>query len=184
MNGFSKKLQGLDTEIELGKRKIELSKYKYLLDEFQLNRIHTFASILRIAPFWEIKRATQEARVEIPYINTDIHLVNPGNLPFFRIIVSLGIVSDMCMNVETKVYVLSNNSVSKSVKVRRTDWYSTNRVIDAQEILLNFDAKSYQQETDDFSLVLGIGVEFGKPGFDNQPVEVKRAGCAKILGVK
>ena len=38
--------------------------------------------------------------------------------------------------------------------------------------------------TDDISMILSIGVEFGKPGFDNQPVEVKRAGCAKVLGVK
>jgi hypothetical protein len=33
-------------------------------------------------------------------------------------------------------------------------------------------------------MIVSIGVEFGKPGFDNQPVEVKRAGCAKVLGVK
>lgn len=185
MNGFAKKLQALDTEMSVGERRILLSKNKYLLDGFQLNRIHTFASILRIAPFWEIKRETLEARVEIPYINTDIHLVNPNNLPFFRIVVSLGCASDMVREeAGRKEYLPMNGNINGFVNSKCTEWFSTNRQIQAQELIINYDEQYIPKLTDDISMILSIGVEFGKQGFNNQPVEVKRAGCAKVLGVK
>jgi len=184
LNGFSKKLQALDTEMPVGERRILLSKNKYLLDGFQLNRIHTFASILRVAPFWEIKRETLEARVEIPYINTDIHLVNPNNLPYFRIIACLGFVSDMHQIENGKEYVPNNINLDSFTFEQHTEWYSTNRQIPAQELIIKYEDQYVSDLTDDISMILSIGVEFGKPGFDNQPVEVKRAGCAKVLGVK
>lgn len=184
MNGFAKKLQTLDTENPTGQRKIQLTKYKYLLDEFQLNRLHSFGSILRISPVWEIRRETMEARVEIPYINTDIQLVNPYNYPFFRIITTMGIVSDVFMDPETNEYTNHNNEVNGSVDTRCTNWYSTNCTIDAQELILNFEIPKYKPESDDFSLVLSIGIEFGKPGADGIPLGVRRAGCAKVLGVR
>lgn len=184
LNGFSKKLQGLDTEMPVGQRRILLSKNKYLLDGFQLNRIHTFASILRVAPFWEIKRETLEARVEIPYINTDIQLVNPNNLPFFRIKACLGFVSDMHQVENEKEYIPNNINLDSFTLEQHTEWYSTNRQISAQELNIKYEDQYVSDLTDDISMILSIGVEFGKPGFDNQPVEVKRAGCAKVLGVK
>jgi len=184
MNGFSKKLQALDTVNPIGQRSIELSRYKYLLDEFQLNRTRSFGSLLRISPVWEIKRETMEARVEIPYMNTDLQLVNPMNYPFFRIITSLGIVSDRFMDPETNKYLTNNPEINGAVLHQPTDWYSTNRVIEAQELILKFDTPRYTPTGDDFSLVLCIGVEFGKPGFDGQPLPVARAGCAKVLGVR
>ena len=77
-----------------------------------------------------------------------------------------------------------NGFVNGSIDVKYTDWYSTNRQIPAQELNVNYENKYISELTDDISLILSICVEFGKPGFDNQPVEVKRAGCAKVLGVK
>jgi len=183
MNGFAKNLQALDTANPVGSRSIELSRYKYLLDEFQLNRTRSFGSILRINPAWEIMRDTMEARVEIPYMNTELQLVNPMNYPYFRLITSLGIVSDMFMDPETNVYIPHNKEINGAVYPQRTDWYSTNLVIDAQELILKFESPHYKPVGDDFSLVLCIGVEFGKPGTDGQPMPVRHAGCAKVLGV-
>ena len=185
MNGFSKKLLALDTETPVGERRIKLSEHKYLLDSFQLNRIHTFASILRVTPFWEIKREMQEARVDIPYINTDIHLVNSNKLPYFRIIVCFGVVSDMYRKADTKEYLPVNECIIGAVEVERTEWYSVNRVIDPQQLVLKFENQYIKEHiTNEDSFILSIGVEFGKQGYDNKPVEVKRAGCAKVLGVK
>jgi len=184
LNGFSKKLQALDTENPTGARKIELSRYKYLLDDFQLDRIHTFAGILRVSPSWEIIRETMEAQVNIPYINTDIHLVNPMNLPYFRIIAVLGLAADMFVDPETRQYTSAREFINGGSTVARSEWYSTNRVIEAQEMTLKFNDPNYSSPDDDISLLLSIGVEFGKAGFDNQPVEVRHAGGAKILGVR
>ena len=123
LNGFSKKLQALDTENPIGARRIKLSGYKYLLDDFQLDRIHTFASILRVTPSWEIDREALEARVQIPYINTDIHLVNPTNLPYFRIITTLGLVADMFVDPKTGRYTSTQEEANGSSTVVCTVWY-------------------------------------------------------------
>jgi len=184
LNGFSKKLQALDVENPIGSRSIRLSAYKYLLDDFQLDRIHTFASILRISPAWEILKDAAEAHVQIPYINTDTQLVNPTNLPYFRIITTLGLVADMFMNPETGRYIFNNEDVNGTCIVSSTEWYSTNRIIEPQELIMKINNETFETSGDDLSWILSIGVEFGKPGYDNQPVEVKRAGCAKILGVR
>jgi len=37
--------------------------------------------------------------------------------------------------------------------------------------------------SDDISLVLGIGVEFGNSDFDANPVGMKYAGCGKVVVV-
>jgi len=184
MNGFSKRLQALDTENPVGGRKIQLSAYKYLLDEFQLNRMHSFASILRISPAWMIRREAMEANVQLPYINTTIQLVNPYNYPYFRVITSLGIVSDMMLDPEKKIYIPCIQNGNGLVDVNHTEWYSTNREIDAQEVILNIKDSEYDTEREDFSLVLSIGVEFGKAGMGTQPEVVRHAGSARVLGVR
>ena len=184
MNGFSKKLQELDKVNPLGMRSIELSRYQYLLDEYQLNRVHSFASILRITPTWEIMRETMEARVEIPYLNTTTQLVNPMNYPLFRIITSLGIVSDVFMDLVTNEYTTHNKEINRAVLPVRTDWYSTNSIIEALELILKFPLPHYQPEGEDHSLVLCIGIEFAKPGFDGLPLAIRHAGCARVLGVR
>ena len=184
MNGLSKKMMAPDKDHPIGQRSILLSACRYMLDDFQLNKIHTFASILRVTPSWEIKKETMEATVKIPYINTDIHLVNPYNYPFFRIITILGIASDMVFDIEKNEYTSTLANNNGNINVQRTGWYSTNRVIEPQELCPNFKEPYYLPGRNDFSLVLSIGVEFGKPDQEGQPMQVKRAGGARVLGVR
>ncbi len=65
-----------------------------------------------------------------------------------------------------------------------SQWYSTETIIDEQQIGVSIYEELQSKLTDDVSLILGVGVEFGKVGFDGNPVEVKYAGCAKVLGVR
>ena len=52
------------------------------------------------------------------------------------------------------------------------------------EILsVQFSEEIITEFTDDMTLLLGIGLEFGTVGFGGGIVEVKRAGCAKIVKV-
>ena len=39
------------------------------------------------------------------------------------------------------------------------------------------------QMTDDMTVLLSMAVEFGNVGFTGEPVEVKYAGCGKVLAV-
>ena len=64
---------------------------------------------------------------------------------------------------------------------QQTEWYSTKNIFDGmtQEIKLR---KALALD-DNSSLVLSLGIEFGRPVSNTVVEAVKRAGCGKILAV-
>lgn len=183
-NGIAKSIQKTDTESPLGTRSLLFSKYKQTLDGYQLNRKYPFTSILRITPQWNIDRERLRAEVTLPRINTGTQLVNFPNLPYFRILVTLGSISDMAISGERNDYTPVNEELHELSCKWISNWYSTETIIDEQQIVVSIYEELQSKLTDDVSLILGVGVEFGKVGFDGNPVEVKYAGCAKVLGVR
>jgi len=182
--GMGKSLIKLDAGGVLGQRPVRLSTYKQALDGFSFNRNYPFNSILRISPTFEIDRETLQATVTFPRINTDMDLVNIQRLPYFRLIVSLGSVSDILFaptaltNYQAANYDLQGLSVSNTGA-----WHSTNDRLPEQAMTVQFEERSRALLTNDITLLLSIGVEFGNVGFGGEIVEVKRAGCGKILKI-
>jgi len=183
-NGTGKNLQKLDTEYETGQRRVQLSKLRSALDGFSFNRNYPFNSVLRIAPEWKIDRYQLKATVTIPRVNTDTDLLNIQRLPFFRIILVLGTVSDTRMEQSLRYYEPAVAMLHGAVKIFNSEWYSTNTIIPEQGVILQFDEDQIAKLTDEVSVLLSVAVEFGAVGFTGQPTEVKYAGCGKILGVR
>jgi len=183
-NGIAKSIQKTDTENQLGERAILFSKYKQALDGYQLNRKYPFTSTLRISPQWNIDREKLQASITLPRINTATQLVNFPNLPFFRISVTFGSASDLKVSETRNEYLPVNEDLHNLSNHWISSWYSTETIVEEQLISLCIREELAAKLTDNVSLVLGIGVEFGKVGFDGNPVEVKYAGCGIVLGVK
>lgn len=183
-NGTAKNLQKLDTEHETGERHVKLSKLRSCLDGFNFNRNYPFNSVLRIAPQWNIEREQLKATIVLPRINTDTDLLNIQRLPFFRVILVLGTVSDTRPEQHMRYYEAAVDMLHGAVKIHNTEWYSTQTIVTEQTITLQFDEDQIADLTDDVSVLLSIGVEFGNVGFTGQPTEVKYAGCGKILGLR
>ena len=183
-NGIAKSIQKTDTENPLGKRAILFSKYRQSLDSYQLNRKYPFTSTLRINPQWKIDRENLQGEITLPRIHTGTQLVNFPNLPYFRILVTLGSLSDMQVSGTRNEYSPVNEDLHELSCHWTSPWYSTEAIVDEQQMSLCIGEELQSKLTDDVTLVLGIGVEFGKVGFDGNPVEVKYAGCGIVLGVK
>lgn len=183
--GMGKNLIKLDKVGEIGNRALLLSTYKQALEGFNFNRNYPYSSILRVLPTFQIFREVLQATVTFPRINTAMDLVNLQRLPYFRLIVCLGTVSDLVYNPSLFSNYIPLNSDLQGLSVSTTsEWYSTNDILSEQKLIVKFEQKFSSFFSNDLTVILGIGVEFGNVGFGGQIIEVKRAGGAKILAVK
>jgi len=190
--GMGKSIIGLDTAGELGKRPLVLSSYRYELENYSLNNKFPFNSVLRITPQFEVNKEAFQATVKIPTINSKMDLLNIQKLPYFRLIISLGIVSDLtCKKVmdskkEKYKYVPDMGGYNGTSTSNLSEWFSTDDQIDEQTTVvgLNLDHSLIEVNATDLTFLLGIGIEFGKVGVGKKIYPVKRACCGKILAVR
>jgi len=181
LNGLANKMQKSDTTTEKGKRPVRLSLYKQALDGFNFNRNYPFNSVLRVSTSHELQRETLSARVTIPRINTDIDLLNIQRLPYFRIIATLGTASDMIYASNLQDYVPAVEGLHGASSIVNSEWYSANSIIEEHTLDVKMTEAQVTMLSDEASVLLSVAVEFGMVGFMGTPVEVKYAGCGKVL---
>ena len=183
LNGFAKNLQKTDELGEVGKRAIRLSKYPYTLDGFNFNRNYPLTTVLRVSPYPTIDRETCSAKLIIPRINTEIDLLNVQRLPYFRLVVSLGAVSDVAWMADAKEYWPLVPEVHGVTEVMTGEWLPSENILAEQTVELAIGEEQRQYFTSDVSLVLSLAVEFGKVGFTGAVQEVKYAASGKVMKV-
>lgn len=183
LNGMGKSLMKLDTESVIGRRSLRLSAYPQALEGFNFNRNYPFNTVLRVAPVAELNRAMLSVNVRIPRINTDTDLYNLQRLPFFRLIVSIGTVSDIEYNETANDYAPLIPELHGVSEVLTGEWHPTQTIIPAQVMTVNFADEEINVLTESVTVLVSMAVEFGNIGFTGQPQEVKYAGCGKVLTV-
>ena len=184
LNSLMNKIQKASTEGEKGSRPVCLSNYKQALEGFNLNRKYPFNSILRVSTQTVLNRQELQAVVQVDRINPANDLQNVQNLPYFRLIATLGTVSDMerpdiRFNYQPTVPMMHGATISV-----KSNWYRANTIVEAHTLQLQFDEKDIAELTDKVTVMVGMGIEFGTTGIDGQPEAVKYAGSAKVLKVE
>lgn len=183
--GIGKNLMKMDQVNKQGERCLYLSTYKQALEGFSFNHNYPFNSVLRIFPTCRVNRETLEASVTFPRINTATDILNVQRLPYFRLIVSLGTVSDIMYNPLNLFYNFEPVAdIMQGVCVNSvTEWFSADNMLKEQTVSLKMNEELRGLMTQNVSLVLSIGIEFGKVGFGGEISAVKHAGSAKIVAV-
>jgi len=184
LNGIGKNLMKLDTESEVGKRSLKLSVYRQALEGFNFNRNYPFNTVLRVSPRCELNREKLQVSVTVPRINTDIDLLNIQRLPFFRLIVVIGTVSDSIFNPNVNDYgpmVFNLNGTSETLT---GEWHSTQTILAEHTMTVQMSETEVAELTENVTVLASMAVEFGNVGFTGEPVEVKYAGCGKVIAVK
>jgi len=184
LNGMGKSLMKLDTVSEIGRRNLKLTQNKEILEGFNFNRNYPFNTVVRISPLWQLDRDKLHATVTIPRINTDIDLLNIQKLPFFRLIVAIGTVSDLAYNETKKEYKPLVPDLHGASNSTTGAWYKTQSIVPEQILTVELNDSLVEELTDDVSVLLSMAIEFGNIGMTDVPVEVKYAGCGKVLAVK
>jgi hypothetical protein len=182
LNAIFKKIQKKEPVANLGKRSILLSQNKDLLNGFSFSRKQALESILKVQIESSIDRERGQIQVNIPTINTRIQLYNFQKLPYFRIAVDLVAISDIIYS-ETESNFIREYDLNRSTKNWvKTEWFPTAGVVPA--IQLNFQHPDYGPTLPDCeTLILIVGVEFGKMDDNLIPQAVKYAGSAKVVKV-
>jgi len=172
---LAKHIQLQDKVGDRGQRSILLSRHSYLLDGFQLNKKNTFDYVVRHPAGCFIERETGSAEIQLPALNPGFNLVAPWQYPFFRFIITFGMVADVVCkesNYQSQEKLLLPTTA-------HTEWQPVKQDFEAQRIVLQI--RDLAELDDTKTLLVGIGIEMGMP-ITNEVIDVvKYAGCAKIL---
>jgi len=182
-NGMGRKILKLDKVNEIGKRFLRLSECRQELEGYNLNKSYPITSILRVSPVAELNRETLQATVSIPRIVTTTDLQNIQRLPYFRLILCVGLVSDMMYTPDGLIskYMPVKEDLNGERISKISEWYSTNDVLLPQVLSVKLYDDLPPLLPDDVTVLLSMGIEFGNVGFGGVIEPVKRAGCGKIL---
>ena len=176
---LSRIIQKYDTISGPGQRIIELSKYKNILEGFNLNKTVLFDSIVTVSPSCNISREKISVSVDIPELYPGAGLINHWKLPLFRFIIEASIIPDTIFaHPQYEKTGSESNIYSDNLK---TDWFSTSEKNAGMHLELPmFNNKGL---FDSATIVVAIGIEFGTLISKMVIEPVKRTGCAKILAV-
>lgn len=181
LNALANKMQKAAEEGEKGSRPVLLSDYRPALEGFNLNRKNPYNSVLRVSTTGTLDREQLSAKVTFDRMQPDNDLLNFRQLPYYRLLATLGTVSDMVAKptgYEPVVPELHAASVMVS-----SEWMPASAAREAVSLELHMgDEVGYL--TDDVTVVLSVGIEFGETGIDGKPAPVKYAGCGKVLKVR
>jgi hypothetical protein len=181
LNGIGKNLMKMDTESETGRRSLKLTAYPQALEGFNFNRNYPFNTVLRVSPVATLNREKLEVSVSIPRINTDIDLLNIQRLPFFRLIVTIGAISDLYYNEQANDYEALVPDLHGVSETHTGEWHSTQTILEEQIVAVALTDEEREALTENVTVLVSMAVEFGNVGFTGQPQEVKYAGCGKVL---
>jgi len=183
LNAICKEIQKLNTAGTYGRGAIRLSQHKNMISGFSLSNKQVLESVLRVPFETSLNRITGEARIEIPEVDTDMYLYNFRNLPYYRIVANLSGVCDLIIPPNEATYEAPYYGYcDRKLRSFESEWMPTLGVQTARSILLKYPLIE-NPIPEEVTLLLCLGVEFGKVGVANIPCGVKYAGTGKIVRV-
>lgn len=171
-NKMCKAIQLLDTERPRGSREIYISKYRYLLEGYNLNSNRPLESIVRTPLLYSVNRDTGLVEVQLPALAPGLNLDLPWQYPMYRFIVTAAQLPD-----SDSYYGDSSEPLHAY-----TGWQVAVQPYAGEKITLNFDSTFLKDQQ--LSIVLSVGIEMGSSLTDALIIPVKYAGTAKILAVR
>lgn len=183
LNGICKEIQKLDAMGIPGKRAIRLSQHKDMLLGFPFSRKQVLESVLLVPIETTLDRISGAAHIEIPSVNTELYLYNFRNLPYYRILANLSGVCDMMIPVDGKKYISPYYGYfDKQDSVFESEWIPARGIQPAMHITLQYPLVD-NPIPEEVTLLLSVGIEFGKNEYGNITQPVKYAGSGKIIRV-
>lgn len=169
-------IQAKDTESLRGQRSFFLSKQRELLEGFRITLKNPFDGVVRHPMKYGIVRDENKAWVQLPDLMPGINLYIPWQYPVFRFVISLKAIADLHHNYPQ----YTHNDLPEAPTVY-TPWHPTEENYTGQ--LVELKLNKVRSLTDDWTMILAIGLEVGMPISNNVVNIGKRVGCAKILAL-
>lgn len=152
-----------------GARTVLFSAFGNQISGFNLNQQHLFDSVIRHPLAVTLNRDTASAKIEMPALQPGVSILLPWQQPMYRLIFSLGTVSDSSI----KGYPGYGHSPATHI----SPWYMAKEAVAASTVTLELNTKI----NGDRCMVVAVGIEMGTVVTDSLVQWVKYTGCAKIL---
>ena len=172
-------IQSKETLVDPGKRPVLFSKHGKLLEGMNFNDQKPIDSVLKNLPGFTISRSELKAMVYFTELFPGINLFNPWNYPLYRFIVTFGVLQDM--ELTSSGYAITNPAIILNRVKVISDWHSSNQPLAATTFELVLESNTILDAGS--SLVLAVGVEFGRYISNLITEPVAKAGCGKIIAV-
>jgi hypothetical protein len=173
---LAKKIQLLDGTKPRGQRGIHLSQFPYLFQGFSLNKKNAFDAIVKNALLPQLDRENGKVRIQVPALIPGINLSFFWQQPFYRLVFSIGMVSDMLFGEMGFACNQNNFTFTNSVI---SNWLPVLQVQPAQEIILQLNR--FNGIGSDQSIFVAVGIEMGSPLSMDLINPVRYCGAGKIL---
>ncbi|MDX9920573.1 MAG: hypothetical protein RB289_11425 [Paludibacter sp.] len=182
LNAICKQIQEADTKEEHGSHEVKLSEHREMLAGFSLSRKQVFESAVRVPVTAEIDRVTGKAQIDIGEVNTELYLYNFRQLPVFRIVAMLSPLVNIVYGEKSYIEYNQSNErfFNRKTGCYESEWLQTMGTHPAMHIELEYPM-NINPIPPNITLMLTIGIEFGKPGPGNSYDPVKYAGTGKIV---
>ena len=183
LNALCKEIQKLDTDSKPGRRSIRLSQHRNMISGFSFSNKQVLESVLRVPLDTTLDRVAGEAHIDIPEVDAGMYLYNFRNLPYYRLVANLSGVCDLIIPDGKDSYKSPYNGYCWEEKgIFVSEWMPALGVQPARSILLKYPLTDNPIPRE-ITLLLCLGIEFGKVGVANIPIGVKYAGTGKIVRV-
>jgi hypothetical protein len=176
LNPILKPIQEADTVSAHGKRHVELSKNPGLLEGFEVNRRVHLDSVVRNPVTCTISKESLSAQVEIGALLPGNNFLPQVALPFYRLVAALGPAPDIFFHAQG--YRAVEGFEFTNPQSAYSDWFHTPSGSPAQTLALSLPQPPAATS---FSLVLSLGISFGRMGARGWIEAVKYAGSGRIL---
>lgn len=174
LNAFGRKIQPLDDAGNRGERSLYLSRFRHMLTGFNFHGSFFFDNVVRHPVTVELHREQAMVNVTIPPLVNGYNLHLPWPQPYYRLILSLGLVGDVVF--ENAAF---RNTGETGVDYHYTDWRHAAGNAPAATVSLQLQ----KNITPSDSFLLCIGIEMGMPDHFNGIATAKKTGAAKMLAV-
>lgn len=181
LNALLKPVQEMDKTSKNGQRSIELSHWPPVLAGYSLNRLVHFDGIVRNHLEWTLDKANRKASIQIPQLTTGINFHPSPYYPLFSLLVTFGVVPDLYYQPIGNYAPHDERYNELGAQLVVGDWFPCTEGAPPVTFTLEFP----HEIPDSFhSMVLAIGIRYGRLQYAQQVEQAPRAGAAKILAVK
>ena len=178
MTGRMTRIQKLDLESFRGERNLYISRHPGLLEGFPLNKRTSWDSVVEVPLHYQLSKETYSLHLELPKLIPGLNFQPRRDLPLYRISVLLGIVPDIYFSPNG--YGPKKGYTPHQKKKWESAWHTTARGSEPQTADLKLD---FNPPDADHSLMLAVGLSYGKMLSEKEVEMVKNVGAGKIVAL-
>ena len=161
LTGVLQQVQNLDGPLVTGKRTVELTKFKEVLNQIQWYYYKPLNEIMMCAYSVETREDRKAVTVTLKGLNPKVHIKPPTAASHFQLCVGLGTVTDAVTLPDSMTWISTVGENINTVAWKLSEWIAIDGPI-IEELSLTATLRDKFIIKDNRTVIRGFGIVFGK----------------------